>query len=354
MHPTPDSGYTGNQPRSTADLESWLGRTRREAALEPELPIIDAHHHLWDFPAAGNRYLLPDFLQDIQGGHNIVATVYVEAASMWRAQGPASLRPVGEVEFAAGMGAIADSGTYGPCRIAAGIVAHADLRLGAAVGDVLRAAQAASGGRLRGIRHQVAHADGAVGRHIRHPVPVHLMGQADFRAGFAELARMGLSFDAWMYHPQLDDLVQLARAFPDTCIVLNHVGGVLGVDAYGGRREQAFSEWSQSMAQVARCANVVVKVGGMGMPVFGFGFEKADGPAGSAELARLWKPYIDVCLERFGPQRCLFESNFPVDRQSCDYNALWNAFKIATRDLTEDERRALFMDTARRVYRLDV
>ncbi|OZI77703.1 amidohydrolase family protein [Bordetella genomosp. 12] len=346
--------YIGNQPRNSADLGRWLGRRAREAALEPELPIIDAHHHLWDFPAVGNRYLLPDYLADVQGGHNIVASVYVEAAAMWRADGPEALRPVGEVEFAAGMAAMADSGTYGPCRIAAAIVAHADLRLGAQVREVLLAQQAAAGGRLRGIRHQVAHATGAVGKYIKHPVDADLMYQAGFRAGVAQLAPLGLSFDAWLYHPQLAGLRDLARAFPDTVIVLNHVGGVLGVDAYAGRQAQAFAQWSEQMAALADCPNVVVKLGGMGMPVFGFGFETGDGPPTSAQLAERWQPYIERCIGLFGAQRCLFESNFPVDRQSCDYNALWNAFKLATQSLPSADRRAVFMETARRVYRIAI
>lgn len=344
--------FQGNQPRPTAILNAWLARRPRERALEPELPIIDPHHHLWDFPEEGKRYLLDDLFADLNGGHNIVATVFVEASAMLRHDGPEALKPLGEVEFARGMGAMADSGLYGPCRVAAGIVAHADLTLGERVVQVLEAEREASGGRLRGIRHQVAQARGAVGRYIKKPAPARLMSDPAFRAGFAQLAPLGLSFDAWLYHPQLDDLIELAEHFPETSIVLNHAGGMIGVDHFASRRDEAFDAWRRDMRRLASKPNVAVKVGGMGMAVFGFGFEQRDGPAGSEQLAARWKPYIDACLEYFGASRCMFESNFPVDKQSCDYVSLWNAFKLASVELSASERAALFSGTAARVYRI--
>jgi L-fuconolactonase len=346
--------FRGNQPRTTAALEAWLARRPREAALEPALPIVDPHHHLWDFPAHGNRYLLDDLLADVRGGHHVVATVFVEAGAMLRAAGPIEWRSLGEVEFATGMAAMADSGGYGPCRVAAGIVAHADLRLGERVGEILEAQSRASGGRLRGIRHQVAHDGGSIGSHIKQRAPEHLLLDPRFQAGFAQLARFGLSFDAWLYHPQLDDLVELAASFPQTTIVLNHVGAPLGVDVFAAHRTETFAAWRKDVARLAACGNVVVKVGGMGMPQFGFGFEQRDVPPSSEELALAWRPLFDVCLESFGPDRCMLESNFPVDKQSGDYNSVWNAFKLMSAALPESDRRALFSGTAARTYRLKI
>jgi len=346
--------FRGNQPRTTAQLEAWHAGAQPEAALEPALPIIDPHHHLYDSPATGSRYMLPDLLADLACGHRIVATVYVEAYhSMWRARGDEAMRPVGEIEFARGIGAVADSEVYGPCRVAASIVGFADLSLGDGVAPVLEAMIEAGGGRLRGIRQQAAYDPGPIGATIKHRAPAHLLLDPAFQKGFAHLARHGLSFDGWVYHPQLDEWARLAARFPDTVMVLDHVGGVCGVPEYPGHR-QAFDEWRAGLKAVAACPNVRVKVGGMGMAVFGFGFEHGERPAASQVLARAWQPYIDTCLELFGPERCMFESNFPVDRQSCGYAELWNAFKIATASLSAGERRALFHDTAARTYHVTI
>ena len=349
-----ESPFQGNQPKNTGELAAWHSRTRHENVIDPELVIIDPHHHLFDAPARGQRYLLPDLLSDISGGHNITATVYVEAYhSMWRRIGPPEMRAVGEVEFAAGVAAMAESGTYGDCRVAAAMVSHADLRLGERVDEVLQAQQERSGGRLRGIRQQVAYEPGHIGSFIMDRAPEHLMLDTQFQRGFARLARLGLSFDVWAYHTQLAEVQQLASRFPDTTIILNHVGGVMGVADYCHRRDEIFAYWRNVMKTLVPHKNVKIKVGGMGMAVFGFGFEQRDTPPSSAALAQAWKPYIETCIEIFGPQRCMFESNFPVDKQSCGYTELWNAFKLVTRSLSASERASLFSQTALNTYRIE-
>ncbi|MDB5847979.1 MAG: amidohydrolase [Rhodoferax sp.] len=348
-----DWAYRGNQPKSTQALAAWHGLAVREPVIEPALEIIDPHHHLYDDPPNGNHYLLPDLLADIGGGHNVVATIYVEAyGSMWRASGPDAMRPVGEVEFAAGMAAIGASAIYGPCAVAAGIVGHADLALGDPVRPVLEAQVHAGQGRLRGVRYQAASDTGHVGRFIKRRVPQFLLADATFRRGFAQLADFDLSFDAWLLHHQLDELQALAAAFPGTTIVLNHAGGLMNVAEHRDHYAENLARWRTSLRRLAAHDNVMLKIGGMGMAVFGFGFEQAARPAGSAALVQAWKPYIDTCIDSFGPRRCMFESNFPVDRQSCSYTALWNAFKLATADMAPAERGELFSGTARRVYRL--
>jgi predicted TIM-barrel fold metal-dependent hydrolase len=329
----------------------WLAR-RREGALDPELPIVDPHHHLWDRP--GWRYLLDDLIVDIaESGHNIAATVFVQCRAMHRAHGPEALRPVGETEFVNGVAAMAASGIYGSARICAGIVGHADLRLGAAVEDVLLAHIRAGGGRFRGVRHTTAwDADTS----LMNPAtiaPPELLGDASFRAGFARLAPLGLSFDAWLFHPQIDDLTALAQAMPQTRICLDHFGGVLGIGAYTGKRDDIFAGWSRSIRALAACDNVFVKLGGLGMRINGFDFEKGGEPPTSEELAAAWRPYVEACIDAFGVERCMFESNFPVDKGSYSYSAAWNAFKRLAKGASAAEKAALFSATATRFYRLD-
>ncbi|WP_423454189.1 amidohydrolase family protein [Ottowia sp. VDI28] len=345
--------FAGNQPKSSAELQAWHARALPEPVLEPELGIVDPHHHLYDDPGRGSRYMLPDLLADIGQGHRVTHTVYVEAySSMWRASGPEAMRPVGEIEFAAGVGAMADSGIYGPCRVAAAVVGHADLMLGDAVGAVLDEQLSAARGRLRGIRYQLAHEPGVVGRFIKHMSPPDCTADPQFHRGMAQLAPRGLHFEAWLYHHQLRDLAALARAFPDTTVVLNHVGGRIGVEQYRDQRAEVLAEWRAGLAELAALKNVVVKIGGLGMAVFGFGFEHGSRPAASKELLPAWQPLIAECIDRFGADRCMFESNFPVDRQSCSYLALWNTYKQATAALPAHERHALFSGTAKRVYRI--
>jgi predicted TIM-barrel fold metal-dependent hydrolase len=344
--------YRGIGYRNDTDLKAWLEKRPPEAALEPDLPIIDPHHHFWETPARG-RYFLPELLADIGGGHNIVSTVFLECQAMYRKDGPADMAPLGEVEFVNGIAAMSASGGYGPCRVAEAIIGHADLRLGARVRDVLEAEIAVAGGRFRGIRHGVAW-DGhdSVGRFASRAVPPHLVRDTTFREGFAQLAKLGLSFESWQYHPQLPDAIDLARAFPDTTIILNHVGGVLGVGPYAGRRQEILKTWRKDIAELARCPNVVVKLGGIGMVSFGFDFHERAVPPGSEDLAAAWRQYIEPCIEFFGVERCMFESNFPPDKQSSGYTELWNAFKRISAGASAAEKTALYSGTAARVYRL--
>ena len=282
----------------------WLDR-RREEIIEPDLPIIDPHHHLVERAETG-RYLLPELLADTSDGHNITATVYLEWLSMYRAQGPVELRPVGEVEFANGVAAMAASGTYGGTQICAGIVGYGDLTLGAPVEKVLQAMIQAGGGRFRGIRFITAsHPEQAAWASavIR---PEGLLKNPKLREGFARLAPLGLSFDAWMYHTQLGELVDLARAFPGTQIVLDHIGGAIGLGPYAGKRDEVFVAWSGQIRELATCPNVHIKLGGLGMRMFGFSHHLAELPPSSEELAAAWRPYIETCIAAFGPERAMF------------------------------------------------
>ncbi len=321
-----------------------------EEIIEPDLPIVDPHHHLWD--KAGDPYLFGDLMRDVSSGHNIVASVFIECGAMLPRDGPEVLKPVGEVEFVAGAAAMSDSGLYGSGRICAGIVGHVDLRQADWVETVIAAEMMASGMRLKGVRHAVCwDADTSFGS-PRTRAPKGTLADPAFRAGFAKLAGLGMTFDAWLYHPQLAELTDLAGAYPDTTIVLNHVGAPLGLGVYAGRRQEVLDEWRQSLRGLAACPNVFVKLGGLGMPLCGFGFDLRPVPASSEELAAAWRPYIETCIELFGTQRCMFESNFPVERPSCTYAVVWNVFKRLTAAYSTDERTALFSGTASRIYRL--
>ncbi|MGE0820508.1 MAG: amidohydrolase [Candidatus Binatia bacterium] len=332
------------------DPKAWLALTT-ETVLDPTLPICDPHHHLWDYPQ--NRYLLDDILQDLRGGHNVVGTVFVDCVSMYRKNGPVEMRPIGETEFAQGIAAQTTSGIYGPTVVCAGIVGFADLTLGGAVERVLEAHIAASPNRFRGIRHATSwHASPDIRN--AHTKPTEgLLLDAKFREGFACLQKLGLSFDAWMYHTQLMDLADLAKAFPNTTIILDHVGGPLGIGPYVGKQREVFEAWKQGITAVAVCPNVVVKLGGLTMPMCGFDWHKRSKPPTSEELAAANGPYYLYCIEKFGVTRCMFESNFPVDKASCSYTVLWNSFKRMTQSFSSAEKAALFRDTAVRVYRLE-
>ena len=331
--------------------QDWLDR-RQEPILEPELPIIDPHHHLWQRP--GWRYLLDDLLLDTNSGHNIVATVFVQASSMYRDKGPVELRPVGEAEFVNGIAAMSASGIYGKTRVAAGIVGHADLTLGGRVEPVLSALSRAGGDRFRGIRHITAWDADASFLNPTYPVPPRQLADKTFREGFAVLSRLGLSFDAWLYHPQIDEVADLAGAFPDARIVLNHVGGPVGIGVYRGKRNEVFSRWRASIKTLATHQNVFIKVGGLGMALNGFGFDEHAEPPSSEMLAATFRPYVETCLETFGTARSMFESNFPVDKASYSYPVFWNACKLLAKGASSTEKADLFAGTAARFYRLDV
>ena len=328
---------------------AWLAQVQ-EDILEPELPICDPHHHLWDH--AQSRYLLDELLADVDSGHNVVSTVFMECAAMYRAGGPDALRPLGETEFVNGIAAMSASGGYGEGRMCAAIVGFVDLTLGTAAGDALDAHMAASG-RFRGIRHASGwDASDAVRNSHTHPTQG-LLADKTFRAGFRELGKRGLTFDAWLYHTQIPELVDLARSFPHQPIVLDHFGGPLGIGPYEGRRAEILEQWKVDVAALAECPNVVAKLGGLVMPINGFGFHKRDKPATSDELVAATRDYYLHMIDCFGPERCMFESNFPVDKQSCSYPVLWNSFKKIAAGCSASEKAALFHDTAVRVYRVE-
>ena len=331
----------------------WLALTVEEP-IEPDLPICDPHHHLWDGETARvvPRYLLDEILEDTRAGHNIVSTVFIECGAMFKPDGPEALRPVGETEFVNGIAAMSASGLYGATRIAAGIVGTAQLRLGEAAAPVLDAQIAAGGGRFRGIRLGAAwDADPAVPNHRTRP-PQGMLGQDDFRAGFALLAPRRLTFEAWCYHRQIPDVTALARAFPDTTIILDHFGGPPGVGSYAGRAGEVYAEWRGFITELATCPNVVAKLGGINMEVNGFAWHERPRPPSSQELTDATRPYYEYTIEKFGVDRCMFESNFPVDAVSCSYTVLWNSFKRLTAKYSAAEKAKLFHDTAARVYRL--
>ncbi len=332
----------------------WLALTE-EPTLEPEIPICDPHHHFWDFRTARvpyQRYLLHELAADINSGHNVRSTVFVEARAMYSPEGPEEMRPVGEVEFVQGLAAASASGLYGPGRAAAAIVGHANLNLGAGVERVLEALQAASPNRFRGIRHSVSwDPDPNVENTAAHMIEGQL-GSDNFRAGARVLARMGLSLEGWMFFHQLPDLADFARAVPDLPIILNHVGGLARVGPYAGRDDGVIATWRSGIAAVADCPNVNIKLGGMGMTRYGFDWHTRDIPVGSEELAGSMAPYMTYCIEKFGPDRCMFESNFPVDKVSFSYHVMYNAFKRLSKGYSSSERAAMFHDTAVRVYRI--
>jgi predicted TIM-barrel fold metal-dependent hydrolase len=340
-----------------------------EEIIDPALPIIDPHHHLWDrtptLPPADQRqhpflrvldfaarYLLDEFLADLNSGHNIKASVFLECHSMLKADGPAETRYLGETEFVNGIAAMSASGIYGATKVCAGIVGNVPLNIGARAGELLDQHIKAGGGRFRGVRNAASFdADaGVLGPIARQTAGLYL--NPKFREGFAELGKRGLSFDAWMLEPQLPDLIDLARAFPGAAIVLDHVGTPLGVSTYAGRREERFDIWKKNIRELAKCQNVNVKLGGLAMVFCGFPSTRPARDATSAEMAKEWTPYIETCIEAFGPKRCMFESNFPVDGVTCTYPRLWNALKLSVKGASADEKADLFFNTANRFYKL--
>ena len=341
-----------------------------EEIIAPELPIIDPHHHLWDLQPylaamprtdhpfssivqTSPRYLLDELLADTRSGHNIVGTVFVQCGAFYRANGPQHLKPVGEVEFVNGIAAQSASGTYGPLQACAGIVGHADLTRGDDAAAVMEAEIAAGNGRFRGIRHMGANDPDPLVLGPLASAPAGLYGNAGFRQGFTHLGRLGLSFDAWVLEPQIGDVTDLARAFPDTAIVLDHVGTPLGLGRYTGRQGERFGVWRNAIRDLASCPNVMVKLGGLAMPFCAFpGLGPGARPT-SAVLADLWRPYIETCIEAFGPNRAMFESNYPVDKWGVDYAVLWNSFKRLAAGASADEKRDLFAGSAARFYRLE-
>ena len=326
---------------------AWLVKLT-EDILDPDLPIVDPHHHLWDH--GGNTYFLDNLLADLTSGHNVAATVFLQCFWAYRTSGPEEMKPVGETEFVATVAAEAERRRL-KTRVCAGIVGYTDFRLGEKVDAVLEAHIEAGAGRFRGIR-QISARHPAFLASMSTPPAFGLLADPAFRAGFALLEKYGLSYDAWLYHTQIGELVDLARAFPETAIVLNHAGGPLGVGPYRGKGDAVYAEWRAATKILATCPNVRMKLGGLAMVVNGFDFHQHVLPPSSGELANAWRPYMEALIEDFGANRCMFESNFPVDKAMCSYPVLWNAFKRIASGCSAVEKAALFHDTAAGFYRL--
>jgi L-fuconolactonase len=341
--------FRGNAYRNLVDLAAWTNQLK-EDALEADLPIIDAHHHVWDDERG--RYLIEEFAADLDSGHNIRATLFVEAGAMYRSIGDESMKSVGEVEFVNGIAAMSASGQYGPTKICAGIVGFADLTLGKKVRPVLEALKAAGNGRFRGIRHGVTWDTGNAAKFGKRQAPHQQLLDPVFRQGFGCLEPLGLTFEAWQFHPQLTDLMDLLAAFPNTPVILNHVGGLLGIPPHDGNRKEVFDVWKSDVQKLAKFPNLSVKLGGLGMLYCGWDFHLRDIPPSSQELATIWRPYIETCIEAFGIDRCIMESNFPVDKQSCGYGVLWNAMKRITLNFSASEKSDLYFNNAARVYQI--
>jgi len=339
-------------PASQAPVRNdWLAK-HTEDILDPGLPIIDPHHHLYDRPRY--TYLFPDLLADVGSGHNIRATLYEQAGSMYRADGPEELKSLGETEFVSGVSAMSASGNYGSTRCIAGIVGYVDLRLGSRAKGLLERHIAVSDGRIRGVRNGSTWSDDPVLKGFGGAAAPGLYLDKSFREGFAALVSLDLTFDAWAFQTQLSDVADLARAFPQARIVLNHVGGPVAIGPYAGKRDEAFAAWRSKIGEVAAFPNTYVKLGGLGMKMIGFDFFEKPEPPSSQELEKAWLPYIEVCIAAFGAQRAMFESNFPVDKGTCSYQVLWNAFKRIAARHSADEKTALFSGTAKKAYRLEV
>jgi L-fuconolactonase len=329
----------------------WLDQVREEV-IAPDLPICDPHHHLWDHPQS--RYLIDEIAADVGDGHNVVSTVFMECSSMYRSTGPIEMAPVGETEFVQGIAAMSASGAYGNAKICAAIVGFADLTLGEGVRSVLEAHIQASPNRFRGIRHATSwHED----KQIRnaHTRPTHKLSETEaFRTGFGVLDDMNLTFDVWCFHEQIPELVSLAKAFPSVTIVLDHFGGPLGIGPYKDRAEEVFSHWQGYVEPLASLNNVHFKLGGINMKINGFDWHKKELPPTSDQLVTATGRYYDHCIDTFGAERCMFESNFPVDKDSCSYHVLYNAFKKISQNRSGEEIAALFHDTAVQVYGVEL
>ena len=327
----------------------WLQKQVTEPILEPDLPIVDTHYHVIDLP--GFRYLADELSADLSSGHRVEASVFVEAQTRYRKDGPEALRPVGETEFVAQMSGPTGTGLKEPPRLGSGIVGFADLTLGAGVEEVLAAHIEAGGGRFKGIRYATA-LDESPEIVAHNKARRGVMQENGFRAGLRVLGAMGLSFDAWVFFHQLDEVAQIAQAFPELNIVVGHCGGPLGYGPYVGRREEVLATWRTNMAALAKYPNISVKLGGVLMRLATYDYLNVEVPLSSEALAGCLRPHITGCIELFGAERCMFESNFPVEKMVTGYAVLWNAFKRITADATLTEKLSLYSGTAKHIYRL--
>ncbi|HYF19805.1 MAG TPA: amidohydrolase family protein [Ramlibacter sp.] len=346
-------GEPGVFARGTqAPDEAWLARALPEPALDPEVPVVDPHMHFWHHKS-GYRYFVEEFARDVAAsGHDVQGTVYVECGSMYRAGGPEHLRSVGEAEFAVGQAAIAASGKYTKALGAAGIIGFADLTLGPLARETVDAHVAAANGRFRGIR-QRAKWDGDPA--VRGPVSADGPGlflRPEFGEGLDYLTSVGLLFEASVFHHQLPDVVALARAHPDARIVIGNNASPVGHSSYAGKEAEVHAQWLSGIRALAGCSNVSIKLGGLLMSLGSFDFTRAERPPSSDELADLWRPWIEPCLDILGPDRCMASSNFPVDKAGMPYGTVWNAFKRIAGVCSASEKRLLLAGNAKRIYGL--
>jgi len=327
---------------------------RSEPILEPDLPIVDSHIHLFDLP--NNRYMLEDYLADAQGGHNVLAAIYCETQTFARKGGPEWMRPLGEVEFANGVAAMTATGRYGKCVVGVGIIGHANLTFGSKIGELLDRCMAAAPDRYRGVRHvTLDYPDERPFQFIMtYRPPAGVLETPGFPLGLAELQKRNLSFDAAIYDPSLPRLTELIDQFADLTFVLNHIGNFVGVDMTKEERGEQFRKLSGNLKRIAERPNVVCKVGGLGMPTVGFGFEKRQDVIGYEELAEAWRPHVELAIDAFGTSRCLIESNFPPDGRSSGFIPTMNALKYILRGLSAEEKLDVFARNAARVYRVDI
>ncbi len=321
----------------------------KEDIVEPNRRIIDPHHHLWSTPSFWGTYELEDLWRDTSSGHNVEKTVFIDCHSNYRKDGPMHLRPVGETEYVASV-AKASEADPEKATIAA-IISYADMTLGKSVSEVLEAHDVAGEGRFRGIRHAGPYdTTGTLTNAGRgRPCPY---TRTDFQEGVRTLGSMGYTYDTWHFFHQNREYLELAQAVPETTMILDHFGTPLGVGAYAGKQEEIFEQWQGDIAMIAKCPNVVAKLGGLAMPDNGFGWDKNARPPTSDEFVKAQKRYYLHTIECFGPDRCMFESNFPVDKLSISYQVLWNGLKKIVVDFTEEEKDAMFYGTAARVYRV--
>jgi predicted TIM-barrel fold metal-dependent hydrolase len=325
----------------------WLNLTKEEI-VDPKRPIIDPHLHLFKNSAFFPRYSLDDFWVDA-AGHNVKQAVFVQCLEGYREDGPEELKPVGETEWVDGLSREAQRS---PSKVQIkGIVGATELRLGARVREVLEAHKAASP-LFKGIRQMATWDSSPEAMSLENVDEGRLYLNPVFREGFAVLQQMGLVFEAWHYHTQTPHLVSLARAHPDSSIVLNHLATPIGVGPYAGRRDEIFQDWARGIKELAACANVSIKLGGMLMPETGFGFENNARAPSSDEIVAAHRPYYELAIEAFGTKRCMFESNFPVEKIVCSYDVLWNAFKKIAAGCSDNDKHDLFYGTAASVYGL--
>jgi L-fuconolactonase len=328
--------------------KDWLALVNEEI-VEPDRRIVDPHHHFFAAGGVFPTYDLDSLWADT-AGHRVEKTVYVQCWEGYRSSGPDEFKPVGETES---VDTVAAAARRQPERAQiAAIVGTTDLRLGTGVREVLQAHCAASA-LFRGVRQMAAWDRCSEVLSMENVAEGKLYEDLQFRAGFAVLADMGLTFDAWHYHPQTPSLTALARAFPQAGIVLNHLGTPIGVGPYAGRRDEIFKQWARDLSELASCPNVSIKLGGLLMPYNGFGFDKEARPPTSDEIVAKQRQYYEYAIDTFGPSRCMFESNFPVDKGAVSYDVLWNAFKKMASVYSAGEKDELFRGTATRFYRLD-